>query len=144
MTQKQNKKTITIIIQARSGSSRLPHKVYADICGKPLIAHVISRAKANIMTDSIILATTTIKDDEKLLQIAENEGIAGFAGSPDDVLDRYYRAAKKTEAQYIIRITGDCPLIDPQVIDEVIAFMLANKGRCYYVATPHTYPEGLD
>ena len=103
----------TIIIQARTGSSRFPRKVLARIEKKPMIWHVIERMKKVKGAKQIILVTTKNPRDKILLEIAKKCGIIGFRGKTRDILDRYYKCALEFEADPIIRITGDCPLIDP-------------------------------
>src|SRR4030043_2096907 len=101
---------IAAIIQARTGSSRLPAKVLADIVGKPLLVHLINRVKAAKLVESIIIATTTNEADRVISKMAEENGVAYFMGSEEDVLDRYYQAATKFNTDPIVRITADCPL----------------------------------
>jgi spore coat polysaccharide biosynthesis protein SpsF len=135
---------IGAIIQARTGSRRLPAKVLADIVGKPLLAHLINRVKAAKLVESIVIATTTNEEDRVICKMAEENAVACFAGSEEDVLDRYYQAATKFNTDPIVRITADCPLIDPYIIDVVVQRYL--KGDCDYAANTikHTYPDGLD
>ena len=122
-----NKTKSTIIIQARTDSSRLPRKVLSKIQSKPMIWHVINRAKKVKNVQQIILATSTNLCDKPLVKIAEKENILAFTGSTNDVLDRYYQASLKFTADPIIRITGDCPLIDPQVITKMLDFFQHEK-----------------
>jgi spore coat polysaccharide biosynthesis protein SpsF len=135
---------IAAIIQARTGSSRLPAKVLADIVGKPLLVHLVSRVKAAKFIESIIIATTTNEADRVICKMAEENGVAYFMGSEEDVLDRYYQAATKFNTDPIVRITADCPLIDPHIIDVVVQRYL--EGDCDYAANTLklTYPDGLD
>ena len=122
-----NNKKITVMIQARTGSSRLPNKVLEKIENKPMIWHVINRVKQIKSVQQIALITTNENSDKVLLKIAEDEGIIGFAGSTDDVLDRHYQCAQKIDADPIIRITGDCPLIDPFLVEDILQFYLYRK-----------------
>lgn len=108
------------IIQARMGSSRLPGKVLLDIAGKPMIQHVIERTQRARSLDSVIVATTTDPSDDPIAEFAASIGIPCTRGSLHDVLDRYYQAAQTHSAEVIVRITADCPLIDPEVIDQTI------------------------
>lgn len=135
---------IAAIIQARTGSSRLPSKVLAQIVGKPLLIHVINRVKAAKLIKSIIIATTTNEADKIISKMAGENGVACFTGSEEDVLDRYCQAATKFNIDPIVRITADCPLIDPYIIDVVVQRYL--KGDCDYAANTikRTYPDGLD
>jgi len=136
-------KTIAII-QARMGSKRFPKKMTAEIGKTPLIAHVIRRVRKSGLVDKIVLATSTKPENQELLDIAEKEGIEGYAGSEDDVLDRFYQAAKKYGAEEIVRITGDCPLLDPKIIDAVIEKFRQSDADYASNILPPTYPDGLD
>ncbi|PIR06977.1 MAG: hypothetical protein COV55_00950 [Candidatus Komeilibacteria bacterium CG11_big_fil_rev_8_21_14_0_20_36_20] len=140
---------IVAIIQARMSAERLPNKVIADIAGKPMIWHVVNRVKSTSKIDKVILATSDKLIDQKLVEVASQIGIDVYTGSESDVLDRYYQAAKKYKTDIIVRITGDCPLIDPNIIDKTIEYFLKNNFD--YVSTAHTnksmdsaYPDGLD
>lgn len=132
------------IIQARSGSTRLPKKALRIICGRPLLWHVIMRVKKSQSVAKVILATTTRPEDRALVRVADACRVESFTGSDHDVLDRYYQAAVQFGGDPIIRITGDCPLIDPAVIDEVLAFYLRKQPEIDYTFTPALYPEGND
>ncbi|MBI4779667.1 glycosyltransferase family protein [Candidatus Falkowbacteria bacterium] len=137
---------ITAIIQARTGSSRLPEKVLKEVCGKTLLEHQILRVKRAKLLDRIIVATTDKPADDPIAEIAKKTGVDIFRGSEADVLDRYYKAAKKYNASEIVRLTGDCPLIDPVIIDLVIDYYLKNKNLYDYASNvrPPTFPDGLD
>lgn len=145
MTNPQNKmRPVAIIIQARMGSTRLPGKALADIAGQPALGHVFARTQQSRKADLIILATTQKKEDRVLIQLAKKYGVKTFAGSENDVLDRYYQAAKKFKARTVVRITGDCPLIDPGVIDLSIKKILNGQGKIDFVTFDYSYPDGLD
>ncbi len=135
---------LAVIIQARMGSTRLPNKVLADIERKPMIWHHINRLNYSKYSPDIIIATTNLNQDKKILELAEQYNIKSFAGSSDDVLDRYYQTAKLYSVDIIIRITADCPLIDPKIFDQVVDLYL--EGDCDYASNtrPPTYPDGLD
>jgi len=122
----KNKK-ISVLIQARIGSTRLPSKILKKIENKPMIWHVINRVKKIKSVQQIALITTTRKQDDVLLKIAEKNGIIGFAGSSFDVLDRHYQCAHKINADPIIRITSDCPLIDPYLVEKMLKFYLEHN-----------------
>jgi len=139
----QNKK-ITVMIQARTGSSRLPNKVLEKIENKPMIWYVINRVKQIKSVQQIALITTKETSDQALLKIAENEGIIGFAGNTNDVLDRHFQCALNFDADPIIRITGDCPLIDPFLVEEILQFYLNNNFDYVSNTINPTYPDGLD
>lgn len=136
---------IVAIIQARMGSSRLPGKTLANIAGKPLLAHVMERTRACRSVERIVVATTAEPADEAILSLAREWGVTVYAGSAEDVLDRYYQAAKAAEADVIARITADDPFKDPDVIDEIIQRLLGEPELDYASNTlKPTYPEGLD
>jgi len=134
---------IVAIVQARMGSTRLPGKVMKDILGKPMLWHLFNRLKYAKKIDKIVLAVPDKDEDKVLLKLSEEMGIDSFAGSEEDVLDRYYKAAKKYGADVIVRITGDCPLIDPELVDEVIDYYLKNKDKLDFVHNGTTYPDGI-
>jgi spore coat polysaccharide biosynthesis protein SpsF len=104
------------IIQARMGSSRLPGKVMMTLCGDSVLKHIISRVSSCRSLDDIIVATTTLPDDDIIVDEAEGINVTVFRGSKDDVLGRYYHAATDNNLDIIVRITADCPLIDPAII----------------------------
>lgn len=128
------------------GSTRLPGKVLKKIGSKTLLGILIERAKKSKSADKIIVATTENPGDEKIADEARSFGADCFRGSENDVLDRYYQAAKKFGADIVVRITGDCPLMDPKVIDQVIGFYEKNEGDFDYVSNVHppTFPDGMD
>jgi glutamate-1-semialdehyde aminotransferase/spore coat polysaccharide biosynthesis protein SpsF (cytidylyltransferase family) len=135
---------IVAIIQARMASTRLPGKVLKDLVGHPLLWHVIQRVSRAKRIDKIVVATSTKTTDDPIEFFCAREGIACLRGSEEDVLDRYYQAARQWKAEVVVRITGDCPLIDPEVTDRVIeAFQ---QGEYDYVSNilRYTYPNGLD
>ncbi|MDD5103140.1 MAG: glycosyltransferase family protein [Candidatus Peribacteraceae bacterium] len=135
-------KTIAII-QARMSSRRLPGKILADVAGAPLLTHVVRRAKAAGVFDAVIVATSTEKTDDPVQAFCKAQDVPCFRGSLDDVLDRYYQTAKSSGADHIVRLTADCPLLDPVVIRMVID---ALDEHYDYVsnALHRTYPKGLD
>jgi spore coat polysaccharide biosynthesis protein SpsF len=135
---------IICIIQARMASTRLPDKVLAEIEGRPMLAHVVERAAAIDGVDDVVVATTTDSVDTAILEIAPSIGALPFAGHPTDVLDRYYQAATKFEAEGVVRITADCPLIDPIVSGQIVSRF--NRGDLDYATNllETTYPDGFD
>lgn len=135
---------IGIIIQARTSSTRLPKKVIKKIEGKTVLEHVIERVKRAANCNKIILATTDKKEDDVLAKIGAKLNIDVFRGSENDVLERFYLAAKFFDIDPIVRITADCPLIDPKIIEKVIDLYL--KGGYDYVSNSHppTFPDGMD
>lgn len=135
-------KKVVAIIQARMGSTRLPGKVLKEAAGKPLLWHLINRLQKCELLDEIVVATTTDESDLKIIEFCKQNTINYFAGSENDVLDRYYQAAKSFSADSIVRITADCPVIDPHIVDEVINEYL-EKG--YDVCgLSGEFPDGLD
>lgn len=137
---------IIVIIQARMGSTRLPGKILKDIEGKSMLWHVVNRVRYSKNINKIIIATTINKDDDKVEDFCKTHNIAFYRGSENDVLDRYYQTAKLWDADIIVRITSDCPLIDPEVIDKVICSYLKNKHNFNGASNivKRTYPRGLD
>jgi glutamate-1-semialdehyde aminotransferase/spore coat polysaccharide biosynthesis protein SpsF (cytidylyltransferase family) len=135
---------IVAIVQARMGSSRLPGKTLADVAGRPLLVHVVERVRKARRVDKVVVATTDQSSDDPIAALCRQGGIDCFRGSEDDVLDRFYRTARANTADSVVRITADCPLIDPAVIDKVIARF--QVGDCDYVSNTirYTYPDGLD
>ena len=135
---------ILAIIQARMNSSRLPNKMLSDIGGKPMLSHVINRTVKSKMIDKVSVATTTDISDDLIEDFCVTNEIHFYRGSEDDVLDRFYNLAKLQKADHIVRITGDCPFVDPEIIDEVIT--VYKDGNYDYVTNSmrYTYPDGLD
>lgn len=134
----------SIIIQARTGSKRFLNKVLIDIENKPMVCHVIDRVKKALLVEQIILATSNNINDQILLKIADDENIIGFTGEEEDVLSRFYHAALKYNADPIIRITADCPLIDPTLIDKMIKFYDEEDYDYISNTVERTFPDGLD
>lgn len=139
---------IGAIIQARMGSTRLSGKVMKELEGKTVLEHVIERVKQSKLIEEIIIATTVHDRDDVIESEALRCGIKVFRGSEDDVLSRYFYAAKENEIDVIVRITSDCPLIDWNIIDKVISKFMQNE---YDIVTnagldlgQRTFPRGLD
>ena len=133
---------IGAIVQARMGSTRLPGKVILPLEGKPVLWHVLKRVKASKKIKKVILATTDLPEDKPLAKIAKELQVETFFGSENDVLCRYYEAAKKYKIDPVIRITADCPVIDPVIIDEVIDFYF--HGNYDLGGLNGSFPDGLD
>lgn len=138
-----NKKVVAII-QARLGSTRLPGKVLMDINGNALLWHIFKRVSFARTIDKLIIATSTNHEDDKIEKFAQDNGFPLYRGSAEDCLDRYYKAASKFNADIVVRITGDCPLICPGIIDKVVSGYL--KGEHDYASNTiiYTYPDGCD
>ena len=134
---------IKTIIQVRLGSTRLPGKVLKEVCGKPLLQHIIERLDYSKYANDIIIATTTKTIDDKIVELAKHLGISVFRGSESDVLDRYFKAAKEYNADVIVRITSDCPLIDPKTTDRVIKYYTDNEEKFDFVSNVHerSFPD---
>jgi glutamate-1-semialdehyde 2,1-aminomutase len=136
-------KTVAIV-QARMGSTRFPNKVMRPICGTPMIGLLLQRLSGARHIGQIVLATSEDPINEPLARYVREQGFTAYRGSEDDVLDRYYQAAKGAGADVVVRITGDCPLIDPKVVDAVLE-KFASSGVDYASnVSPPTYPDGLD
>lgn len=138
---------VVALVQARMGSVRLPGKVMADILGKPLLWHIINRLQFAKRVDEIVIATTTKKQDEPIREMAKQYNIACFSGSQEDLIDRLYQAAKLYRANALMRVTADCPLVDPKIVDMTVSFYEENKDKYEHVTTgrPYaTFPQGLD
>jgi spore coat polysaccharide biosynthesis protein SpsF len=137
---------VAAIIQARVGSTRLPGKVLKKVLGKTLLEYQIERVKRAKAIDEIIIATTTKESDDQIVQLCQQLSIPYYRGSEEDVLSRYYEAATKFNVDVVVRLTSDCPIIDPNVIDKVVEHYLENKDRYDYVSNTltRTYPRGLD
>ncbi len=138
----------TAIVQARTGSSRLPGKIFKDLCGSPILWHVWNRLSHAKLIDKIVIATTTLPEDNKVEEFCRINQILFYRGSSHDVLSRYYEAAKKFDADIIIRVTSDCPVIDPTIIDLIVGKFLDNnkKEQLDYMSNSvvRTFPRGLD
>lgn len=136
--------TVNAIIQARCGSTRFPNKVFADIDGKPLLWHVVNRLALAKTINKIIIATTTNDKDDLIEKWCNENDIACFRGSEEDVLNRYYSASVAFPSDIVVRITADDPFKEPSVIDAVVN-KLINEGFDHVTNNfPPTWPEGLD
>jgi glutamate-1-semialdehyde aminotransferase/spore coat polysaccharide biosynthesis protein SpsF (cytidylyltransferase family) len=136
---------VVALIQARMGSTRLPNKVMKPVQGIPMIELLLRRLSGATLVDEIVVATSTEPANQPLVEHISNAGFSIFEGSENDVLDRFYQAATMHEADVIVRVTADCPLIDPNLVDQLIAEFL-KRGDLDYMANalPPTYPDGLD
>jgi spore coat polysaccharide biosynthesis protein SpsF len=144
---------IVAVIQARMGSTRLPGKILKTIEGKPMLWHIVDRLKRVEKVDDVVIATSNNSKDDQVFQMADEYSISCFRGSETDVLRRFYDAAVEAEAKYIIRITGDCPLVDPKIIGELINLYFDKHLDFCGVATGagvanqsniNRFPDGLD
>jgi spore coat polysaccharide biosynthesis protein SpsF len=136
------------IIQARMASRRLPGKVLEDIHGLPMLARVVERARRAHTLDLVVVATTTDPEDRAIVELCESRGYPFFRGHPTDVLDRYQNVAREFKADVVVRLTADCPLIDPAVVDKTVGAFLAAVPPVDFVTNRYiddrTYPIGLD
>ena len=139
---------IIAIIQARMSSSRLPGKVLLDIAGQPMLAHVVARTSKATTVNNVIVATTTDVSDDPVAAFCHSKGISNIRGSLHDVLDRYYQAASQAKADVVVRVTADCPVIDPALIDDCVNTLLEDSFdfSCNRLPSPwsRTYPIGMD
>ncbi|MBO6899849.1 MAG: glycosyltransferase family protein [Rhizobiaceae bacterium] len=135
---------IAAVLQARASSRRLPGKVLKPILGKPMLQHQIERILRANLPEKLVLATSVNREDDAVANIGVACGIAVYRGSLDDVLDRFYRAAEAYKPTHVVRLTGDCPLTDPALIDAVTRF--AVEGGYDYASNTirPSFPDGLD
>ena len=136
---------IVIIVQARMGSTRLPGKVAKRVLGKTLLEYLLERLKRVKKSNDLCVATTTDSRNQPILDICSAMFVKTFRGSEEDVLERYFLAAQKFRADAIVRVTADCPLIDPAEIDRLIEHYIENLNRYDYVADckERSYPLGM-
>jgi spore coat polysaccharide biosynthesis protein SpsF len=139
---------VVAIIQARMSSTRLPGKVLKTAGGRTMLERMLERVKRAQTVDQVVVATTTDPSDDAIVRASRKYGAQVFRGSLPDVLDRYYQAAKQYQADIVVRLTGDCPLIDPDLIDEVVNALIDKQVdfACNRLPPPfsRTYPIGLD
>jgi spore coat polysaccharide biosynthesis protein SpsF len=136
------KNKVTAIIQARMTSTRLPGKVLMEVMGRPLLSYQIERLRFSRMIDKIIIATTVNKEDDPIVKLCQKDGLDFYRGSEDDVLDRYYQTAKRYNSKHIMRLTGDCPLIAPDICDSIANAYF--ERDIDYIRTGETFAEGID
>ena len=137
---------IVTVIQARTGSSRLPRKVMLPVASKPLILRMYERVSYSRYAGKIIIAITEDEIDNQLLKLCKQNNLNLFRGNSLDLLDRHYKAAKENNAEVVIKIPSDCPLIDPEIIDKVILYYINSKEKYDFVSNLHpaSYPDGND
>ncbi len=135
---------IVATIEARMTSSRLPGKVLLEADGLPMLGHLIGRLKKVPSLDAIVVATTVNSQDDVLAAYAASQGVACFRGSEEDVMSRVIGAAESVQADIVVEITGDCPIIDPQVVEQTVRLFLNNP--CAYASNVQvrSYPVGMD
>ena len=135
---------VVALVQARMGSTRLPGKVLRPIVGKPMIELLLTRLSKSKEIDEIVVATSNKNRDDQLQLSVKSLGYKCTRGSEKDVLDRFYQSAKFLKADVIIRITGDCPLMDPMLVDQCVRRFKQEQVDYFSNASPMTYPDGLD
>ena len=135
---------ITAIIQARMGSTRLPGKVLMDLGGETVLCRVVRRLRRASMIQEVAVATTESPRDEPIIEACRQLGVAYFCGPEQDVLDRYFRAVQQFGSDAVVRITSDCPLIDPELVDQVVDSFVAHHADFGCNVLPRKYPRGLD
>jgi spore coat polysaccharide biosynthesis protein SpsF len=135
---------ILALLQARTSSTRLPGKVLKPILGKAMILHQIDRIRRSQRIDKLVLVTSDVASDDRLADTCSAYGVSVFRGSLNDVLDRFYQAAQTENPDHIVRLTGDCPLTDPSIIDRVIEFHLGGGFDYTSNVSPPTFADGLD
>jgi spore coat polysaccharide biosynthesis protein SpsF len=137
---------IITVVQARMGSSRLPGKVLVSLAGKPLIVRIVERIKRARLAGVVVVAATNQPEDDIIEDLCRAENIEIFRGHPKDLLDRHYRTGLKYNADAVVKIPSDCPLIDPNIIDRVLAYYVNHQNDYDFVSNLHppTYPDGND
>lgn len=135
---------IICIVQARMGSTRLPGKVLKEIKGKPMIYYTLEALKKARYLDNVVLATSNLSIDDKLAEYIKTTNTELFRGSESNVLERYKLAADKYKGDIIVRVTGDCPLIDPYIVDNTITKFLMYNYDYVRVDVPNTFQRGFD
>jgi len=137
---------VIAIVQARMGSTRLPGKVLAHLAGRPMLERVVERARRASTLDEVVVATTVLAEDEPIAVFCAEQGYPCFRGHPSDVLDRYAQAAQARRGRTIVRLTADCPFIDPQVMDRTVTAYLQADPPVDYASNrlTRTFPIGLD
>lgn len=139
--------SVVIIVQARMASTRLPGKILKQVLGKTLLEYQLERLQRVKSADRIVVATTDHGEEKPIVDVCDRLGVDMFRGSESDVLARYYGAATAFHGDTVIRITSDCPLIDPAVVDRVVGFYLTHRDQYDYVSNTFpelTYPRGMD
>lgn len=140
--QREEQPRVVAIVQARLSSMRFPRKVLAPVLGRPILSHLLERLGRATRVDEIVLAIPDSPAGDALVQFADEHGVRYHRGSEDDVLDRYHRAAQGAGAAVVVRITGDCPMVDPALVDRAVSTLV--DGGYDYVQTGRQYPDGFD
>jgi spore coat polysaccharide biosynthesis protein SpsF len=135
---------VVAVVQARASSQRFPQKVLADVEGHPVLVRLLRRLRGSSECSALAVATSTREDDDVVADLAESEDVAVVRGPLDDVLERYRLAAEALDAEAVVRVTGDCPLVDPHVIDDVVRRFRESSADYVSNVRPPTFPDGLD
>ncbi len=135
---------ISIITQARVGSTRFPQKVLQKIDGGSMLSLHLKRLKGSLLSDKVIVATTLEEGADQIVKIAEDLGVEVYQGSTNDVLDRFYKAALPARPAYVVRVTSDCPLVDPKLIDQVVQMTLDKNLDYGANILKQEFPDGQD
>ncbi|MCU0602285.1 MAG: glycosyltransferase family protein [Desulfobacterales bacterium] len=135
---------VLTVIQARKGSTRLPAKVLLDLAGKTALAHVIERLRRSRLTGTLVVATTVNPEDLAIVKLCADLGVRVYCGCEEDPLERYYQAARLFGGAHVVRIKADCPLIDPQIVDDAIRLHLSSGADYTGNTLRRTYPVGQD
>ncbi|MGA2030836.1 MAG: glycosyltransferase family protein [Thermoguttaceae bacterium] len=142
-----NSQKVVAVVQARMGSTRLPGKVLMDLRGEPMLTRVVERLARAATLSAVVIATTTGTDDDAIAALCARKGWSSFRGSEEDVLDRYYQAARRAGAQIVVRVTADCPLIEPAIVDRTVQEFIQRQPEIDYASNTdprRTFPQGLD
>jgi spore coat polysaccharide biosynthesis protein SpsF len=135
---------VIAIIQARMGSTRLPGKILKEVLGKPLLKYQIERIKKVKSIDQIVVATTNKEEDNQIVEFCIEQSLPYYRGSEEDVLERYFQTALQFNADIIVRLTSDCPIIDPNIIENVINYYMQNEFDYVSNTLKRTFPRGMD
>lgn len=135
---------VTAIVQARMGSTRLPGKILKEVNGKPLLLHQIERLMRSKLINNLIIATTLNEQDDEVVDFCRKHNIDYYRGSEDNVLERYYKTWEQYGGEAIVRLTSDCPIIDPEIVDKTIQYFLDNSYDYVSNTVKRTFPRGLD
>lgn len=137
---------IGVIVQARMTSTRLPGKVLKEVLQKPLLSYQLERLRRVRNVNDILIATTVNETDQPIVDWCQRESVPFYRGSEEDVLARYYEAAKNHQFDVVVRVTSDCPLIDPHVVERIVQFYLDHHPEYDYVSNTleRSYPRGMD
>lgn len=135
---------VVAIVEARMSSKRLPGKVLMEVAGVPLLGHLVNRLRVVKLLDNIVIATTVNQSDDVIEKFAIEYGVSCYRGSEDDVMSRVLDAARSVDAEIVCEITGDCPLVDPEIVDQMLEIFCSNNVDYLSNANIRSYPDGMD